>query len=417
MLDAGQALRLAPTNPRAMGFLKTAGSAVSGIFNQDLDSLLSYNTRQQVAIESWVLGLVEKLVFFVIGMYVMVYVLWYQQGYLEVEVATGSTITFVSGDTVARSLSGSSVTRYFAASELVQPQLENGNVFISTKLDSIKQKRDVCEDVSMPCQSARDCTPGVGASCSEANFCVEPSWCSDHSSAASFKPAIDLLKIWVRSTVNFIALAKNGAKRTFYSNRQDKTIMYPEKGFNTFAVRDLLLLCDPPVRIAEVSELGAAIEVQVRWKCLVDSPFGCLPKVSARRMDTLLDYDSIGFTYSEAEHMGPDERIREERSGIRLYIKTIGEGYKISLAQTILKMSTGGSLVLLAPILADFVMTRYMRGSKKYIARKFIISPDFDFINNLEEIDLDEDNDEDDDMLFDTEQEAWTNHVDDDETS
>lgn len=397
-----------------MGFLKGLGKAAGEFMNQDIDETLSYHTKQQVLIQHWVLGFIENAVRFVVFVYVMFYVLWYDKGYLDSEAATGSTSTMVSGNAVATSFVGTPVTRYFEASELTYPYLENGYVFISTKISSVDQKRGVCEDESRSCATDADCSQDVGAVCSENKFCVEPSWCNDKSSAVSFKPETDMLKIWVRSTMYFLQLERLRAKRFFYSNKQDEPVMFPAPGSNTFTVRDLLLLCEPPVRYEEVAELGAAIEVQVIWKCYVDSPFGCQPAIRARRVDSLFDYDGTGFEYAHVHRTGPDERVKETRSGIRLYVKTVGLGYMFSFPITIFKMSTGGSLLVFAPIIADLAMLHFFKYSKRYRARKFIITPDFDFIYDLQEFEPEE-GDEDDDIVHETENEEWLRQREDED--
>lgn len=282
----------------------------------------------------------------------------------------------------------------------------------STKVDTYDQTRGVCEDIDKPCVDANDCAKDVGATCSENGFCVEPSWCADGPmGVSSFKPETADMKIWVKSSIEFWTKA---TKKAFYANEMAMPVLYPEPGFNTFTVRDLLLLCDPPVRYEEVAELGAAIEVQFYWACRTDGLFACRPKVRVRRVDSVFDPENIGFAFSQPINTGVDKRIREQRRGIRFYFKTVGRGTKISLESLIFKMSTGGALLVLAPIVADIVMLRCMAQSKRYMARKFVITPDFDFIHDIEEDDGDTHQDDDDDMMDEQEDEEWKKKIDDD---
>lgn len=387
--------------------------SVVDIFNEDTDHVFSYNTKQQVMIQHWLLGFTENAVRLAIAAYVMIYVLYMNQGYYEIESSRGSTVTYVSGSAVANSLVGTPVSRLFSADEITYPVLENGNVFIATKIDSHDQNKGVCEDPEKPCLSADDCSKDIGAKCSENGFCVEPSWCGSEKGALSFKPETADLRIWVKSSIEFFSKGTGTAKAS-YSNKMDRPVMYPEPGFNTFTVRDLLLLCDPPTRYEEIAELGAAIEVQFYWLCVSGSIFHCQPKLRARRVDTMFDPDNIGFLFSWAIYKGPEQRLKESRRGIRLYIKTVGDGKRISIQTLIFKMSTGGALLVLAPIVADLVMLHCMSKSRRYRARKFIITPDFDFMNEIEDS-IEEVDQDDEELMNEHEDEEWRKQMDEDD--
>lgn len=86
----------------------------------------------------------------------------------------------------------------------------------------------------------------------------------------------------------------------------------PDPKANAYTVEELLQKCDPPVRYEEISELGAAVEVQFRyWNCPVNSKRGCVPTVHARRVDTLFSSSQgvgFGFKRTEVNPKNPDER-------------------------------------------------------------------------------------------------------------
>lgn len=379
-------------------------------FNEDTDRVFSYNTKQQVMVQHWFLGFTENLVRMAIAAYVIFYVLYWNEGYYEEEPSKGDTLTYVSGSSVAGSLIGSSASRFFSAEDINYPGLENGNVFVTTKIDTFEQSRRVCEDEGKPCQSAKDCSQDVGAKCSENGFCIEPSWCVDdpHGGVMSFKPETFDFRIWVKSSIEFFT---KGQQKVQYHNDMERPIMYPEPGYNTFTVRDLLLLCDPPTRYEEIAELGAAIEVQIHWKCSTRSMHVCRPKIRSKRIDNIFDPENIGFSYSMATYLGPDQRIKEQRHGIRLYFKTVGEGSRLSMQITIFKMSTGGALLVLAPIVVDLVMLHFMSKRRRYRARKFIITPDFDFMNEIEDVEIEVD-DDDEELMGEQEDEEWKHQMD-----
>merc|ERR1719253_358314 len=266
-----------------------------------------------------------------------------RSGYLLYEQARGIASTSVYGDVLATA-SGQTVARYFSADDLVYPPLENGNIFIATKLEIQGQKRGNCEDETMVCESVEDCSiPPKGASwkpeCSPTGFCKEPSWCAEGTSE---KYSLDVghFQVWIRTAIQFYKLnlmLPEKERQTFGSRALYPTPkLYGGPGgegdiadYNTFLVTDLLNMCSPPVRIEEVSELGAAVELQFQYDCNVeDVPAKCPPQILARRIDAVLDQDHIGyaFSYPLYDEADPDKRQLYSVRGLRFYIRTSGIG-------------------------------------------------------------------------------------------
>jgi hypothetical protein len=347
------------------------------LLKEDLDRLLSYNTKMEVKIQDKKLGLTEIFLKLGIIAYIVVYVFGIEEGYLAYEQARGVATTQVSGDVLAIS-SGSTEKRYFSADELVYPPLENGNIFLTTKLDVYRQTRKVCEDVAMPCTEVGHCSKNVNAECTENGFCKEPSWCSDGPPQVY---ALDVghFQIWVKSAIQFYQLDKiNGESKIFGAVDQPQPTLWPNEGFNTFLVADLLQLCDPPVRFEEVRELGAAIEVQFVYDCKVNGkPEDCPSKIVARRIDAQLDEDHIGFNFAYPEYTSPTTRRLNDVRGLRFYLRTTGTGSQPDVTVAVMMISTGIALLGFAPALTDYFLERCFKNSQKYRARKFEISEDF----------------------------------------
>ena len=81
------------------------------------------------------------------------------------------------GDVVVQSTGGGLQSRSFSVEELTYPNLENGNMFVSTKVEVTKETRGVCEDAARPCATDDDCANAVvDSTCSENKKCTEPSW-------------------------------------------------------------------------------------------------------------------------------------------------------------------------------------------------------------------------------------------------
>jgi len=311
-------------------------------------------------------------------------------------------------------------SRYFPSDELTYPGLERGNVFVATKVIITQQERGVCEDQTMRCHSADDCSKDVGAECTPNKLCKEPSWCPVIVDGSPQEEVYKLntaeVVIWVKSAIQF-ALLNPG--KMFHESMTP--VMFPEPGFNTITLRQILLECSPPVRYEEVSELGAAIEVQWVWNCNVDFPT-CTKQMVARRLDVLLDEQHIGFRFGWPFYTSPEDstsnspqRELKLMAGIRLYFRTVGTGQKISIAMIIFKCSTGLALLGFAPIIADLMMLNCFKLSKKYTARKYIYSQDFsDFFDDLPESDEEGDMDADE-VEDEQEDEEWRRRMDEED--
>jgi len=198
----------------------------------------------------------------------------------------------------------------------------------------------------------------------------------------------DSLHIWTRSSIQFLNLAPE----TIFST--DSKEGGPTSEY-VFTVRELLKKCEPlPINYEEVAELGAVVEVGFRWDCNVKpamksalkKPATCIPKIHVRRLDTILDPDNIGYGFHHAEYLSDDLREQYEVRGLRFMFRTNGTGKRISMAATIMTCSTSGTLLSIAIVIADLMLTRIFSNRKKYCARKFENTPDFSkFMEEQEE--------------------------------
>jgi len=338
---------------------------------EDIDRSLSYDTKQQVNIVDKRLGILYYFLIISIVLYIVLYMFIIEKGYLAFEQAKGSVATHVSGDCVSVSSGKPLPPRYFNAEEVTFPGLENGNVFIATRLNVRTQKRGVCEDKSVPCVQDSDCTKVGQGKCTENGYCSESAWCDQDEKPEVYALETGQFQIWVKSSIQFINMAP---EKVFTTAAKHPA---PERGYNTFTVRDLLLMCDPlPVRYEEVSELGAAIEAQFIWECNTRDD-DCDPRVRARRLDTIFDPDNIGFGFSHAEYIDDNTRLLNEMRGVRIFFRTVGTGRKFSVPTTVTKASTSSALISLATIIADLLLVKVLSNRAKYKARKYETSPDF----------------------------------------
>jgi len=371
-----------------MGIFKKVGQWYDDLMlyvdhREDTDHLLSYYTKQQVLFLDKKLGITFYFLTFLVAAFIVGYMFIYQKGYLQYEQAKGAVTTHVFGDAMALS-SGKVASRYFSTEEITYPGLENGNVFVATRMVVHDQLRGVCEDPDVPCLTEKDCTEGGDGVCTKNGLCQENSWCDQAGKPEIYEIDSGDLQIWARSSIQFV---KTDPNRVFSTETESPL---PRLGYNTFTVKDLLMKCEPlPVRYEEVAELGAAVEVQFIWNCVLGGKLGageeCNPTIKARRLDPIFNPDNIGFGFSYPEHIVEGHRVRNEVRGVRIFFKTTGVGRKFSVAATITKASMGASLFSLAQIAADLLMTKVFKLQKKYNARKYENTPDFsDYIASVE---------------------------------
>lgn len=345
----------------------------------DPDRQMAFDTKQQVNILDRWLGMTFNCSTVGIVSYILIYVFYIERGYLEYEQARGAVVTHVNGDTISVS-SQKPGTRFFTAEDLIYPGLENGNVFVTTRLSVMKQSRGICEDPKMPCASDADCssTRDVEGRCTDNGFCEEPTWCDAEPKPEHYQIDSGDLQIWVKNSIQFLNLNPN----TIYSTEAGHP--YPELGWNTFNVRELLKMCEPsPVLYEEIAELGAAIEVQLNWHCDV-SQDECSPILHAKRLDTIFSEDSVGFKFSYSEYVSEEERFLNTVSGVRLFFRASGRGRKVSIPAVVQRFSLNSGLLALAAIFADLLMLKVFQLRRKYEARKYEQSPDFgDYMEDL----------------------------------
>lgn len=345
-------------------------------FIEDPDRDFSYNTQQQVNFLDRYLGITYYFIGGAILLYVGVYDLYMEKSYFELEASRGISVTHVSGDAFVHS-SGKVATRYFSPEEISVPGLENGNVFVATKIHIANQHRGVCEDLTMRCLSSSDCSKDVDSTCSEDGYCVEPSWCNDGSQPEVYDlPTSDYL-LWVKSAIQYIQLDD---QKLFHSD-MTRPIMWPDAGHNTYKVKDLLQMTEPmPIRYEEVSELGAALEVQLHYDCNINLPTSHCgdPLIKVRRLDSVFDAENIGFRIKHGRPLAePDTRELFDMRGLRFYFRTVGTGRKVDEIAIAMKLSTALALLSIANVITDFLLLNIFRSKEKYKARKIMESEDF----------------------------------------
>eukprot|EP00299_Pterocystis_sp_00344_P010986 c5055_g1_i1.p1 GENE.c5055_g1_i1~~c5055_g1_i1.p1 ORF type:complete len:393 (-),score=129.10 c5055_g1_i1:125-1273(-) len=348
----------------------------------DLDQVFAYKTIKMVRVLDRRLGFVFYGIQVMILIYIFIYVFAINKGYLESEQAIGQVHVKVMGATYSK-VSGTNVA--FDAHDLRTPSLENGALFIATKIEMVKQSRKTCPNPEYSCAVNGDCPviEGISSQECEDGRCVMAGWCpgispdSEETSIIRMERPEDLI-VWFRSAIAFPKLLKNG---TFSSmSREDPVLLEDEGDTDAWTLDQLLDLAGAP--LSSVKEDGAMLDVRLEWDCYIDTLEGCTsPKAYVQRLD---EGKVRGFSYYQPHYVHEpnlnidrDIRILQKYTGVRILVASKGYGRRVSPQATILQLSSGLALLSLARIATDLLMLKVMPEKEHYRKYKEELTPDF----------------------------------------
>lgn len=286
------------------------------------------------------------------------------------------------GSTYAK-VGGSNVP--FDSHDLRQPSIENGALFVITKIEAIKQQRGECGNPEYACAVASDCPiiDGISAQECDEGACVMKGWCpgldpnADETMVVRIERPQDLV-LWFRSAIAFPGLQPNV---TFSSmNHEEPTFAEDNGETDAWTIKELLDIAEAPVR--NIIEDGALINVRLEWDCEIDSGKGCAhPQAQVKRLDS---GKVRGFSYYKPEYereptlnLAKDIRLLYKYTGIRILVSSKGDGKQFSITATILQFSSGLALLGLAKTITDACMLYVMPQKDHYRKYKEELTPDF----------------------------------------
>lgn len=56
-----------------------------------------------------------------------------------------------------------------------------------------------------------------------------------------------------------------------------------------------------------------------------------------RRLDTLFDSAQFGYAFQDAEYISKDERYLKRVNGVRIFLRTVGVGHRLSVIKLVMK--------------------------------------------------------------------------------
>jgi hypothetical protein len=255
---------------------------------------------------------------------------------------------------------------------------EQGAIFIPTRIvttkGQVQKKGQYCESIVNACHKPSDCDIGKD-DLQKPNECVNghclrQMWCPDEEPGKAsevFYVDLDKVQLWFQSYVHFHFFQLD------VSTTDEKTaVHYPHKDSNTYPLADLLRMAN--VDEMEVSENGALIALNAMFNCDLDDE-ACEMKVETQNIDTKTGYNYVhNHVYFED---GERKRDSYRLYGIRLFTFATGFGKRTSFSQTLLQVSSGIALLVMAEKFADFYLMNWVPERKHYIDQKIKQTEDF----------------------------------------
>jgi len=266
--------------------------------------------------------------------------------------------------------------------DISMPVLENGALFIITKIDVVSQTRGECANTDFECQSNNDCPlfPGVSENKCADGFCQMRGWCPPLGGAETKQYIMDSsrsnITLWFRTSIQFPVLRPGEV----YTNMDDEspTFDMDEGQTDAWLLSSLLTGCGQ--KMNDIVNTGAIINARLQWNCMLDTGEGCkFPEIQTKRLDsgTGYFYTYPHYAFNSALQVERDIRYTFRYTGVRLLVVSKGEAKGFSLMATTLQISSGLALLPLSITLTDLVMTILLRERRHYTAYKMDVTPDF----------------------------------------
>lgn len=338
------------------------GNHESGL---DFDAILAYDTTKLVRVLDRRLGLTYYAVQAITIAYIVIIVFIIKKQYLDFEKAMGwITIKAMKPQMSQEGFSWDVFDR-------VTNPGEQGAIFIPTRVLVTKgqtQEDEYCESPVHKCTTDDDCDIGnellQRKECVN-NHCMRRQWCPAEDTTGQSGTTethyleYDHVQLWFTSYLHYHRFMLDVSTAD-----ESEPVHYPHRRANTYRLRDLVRMTNVEPEV--VQENGAVLIVNALFDCELDNN-DCELKVEAATVDSNFYYHIHNHVYFED---GVRKRDSYRMFGIRLVAFTTGFGKKTSLAQIVLQISSAISLLSLAEMVADFVLSNVIAERNHYYTQK-----------------------------------------------
>ncbi|XP_014678562.1 PREDICTED: P2X purinoceptor 4-like [Priapulus caudatus] len=385
-----------------MGVLSYARRGVAVFFE--------YDTPRIVHIRSKKVGVINRIIQFLIVAYIVGYVIIYSKGYQKFGGIDSAVTTKVKG-TIYTNVSGLDPlynNRIWDVGDYIQPAQENGAFFVMTNvIITPNQTQGECaEDPAiMPCDTADNCTAGEqtpngnGVMTGECvSYPPEPTLrsCEIHAWCPVELDELPLEEALLKNSSVFTVLLKNsvefpqfGIKRRNILNTMDSEFLHKCRYDPNNATAKLcpvfelgVLASSAGQDYAKMAIKGGVMEIVITWDCNFDrdvheciSAIQLLP--SRRPNDELAK--GYNFRYAHYYYTGDVQtRVLYKAYGIRFMISVTGQAGKFNIIPLATNIGAGLALLGIATICCDVVVLYLLNKRDFYYEKKYLTVKDQD---------------------------------------
>ncbi|CAH8564284.1 unnamed protein product [Heterobilharzia americana] len=355
--------------------------------------LFEYETPKLVQISNIKIGVTQRLLQLVILIYVVCWVMIYEKGYQENDVAKSAVTTKVKGIGFTNLSQVPGIgKRSWDVADYIIPPLENNALFVITNIiKTERQSLSKCaESPWVPAASCRhdtDCQPyfithlGNGVqtgkciieSGNDIGSCEIYSWCPLENDTLPLGkgsylfPMVYNYTLLIKNDINF---EKFGIHRRNIQNWASKNF------FNRFCpIFQFATIFEEAKVDDSIFIKGGVIGIDINWKCDLDWDVQyCNPTYSFRRLDDAHAKIASGFNFRYAHFYsenGTNYRDLIKAYGIRFVIHVSGEAGKFHFLPLTMNIGSGLALLGLAPTVCDIIALNLLRSRDIYQRAKF----------------------------------------------
>jgi len=297
----------------------------------------------------------EEFSFFAI-LYIILYSIWFKQGYQEYSKVSGIIYVKVKGlgylnDTV-------NGLQIFDNNDLVEPPTEPSALFVTAGLVRTLQQRDKCSS-SIPCTTDTNCKLSLTTngqlldSCNTTSgYCIIQGWCpleNDTINNINVLSAVESITVFMRSSVKY---------DTFGVYEADPAV--PIQDVNLFTLQQII----GSRNIKECAQYGCIVSGQVDWTCNMNIET-CKPRITFIQV-------SGGFNFRTANYdLGHTARELSKLYGVRLLLQVTGTGGRFSIFQTVITIGAGAAFITLATVITDLLLLFFFSSEESFADKKY----------------------------------------------
>jgi len=306
------------------------------------NTYFAYQTPKMVRILDRKLGLVYWLIVLLVIMYVMVVNFGIEGKHMSSVPGAGTVILRVRAKAFARD-------KVFDTVDIRWPEIEPTGGFLLTKQIAVKgQMYGNCVDFDNPKRCP--CDHAKGETCA-GDYCIVPAWCPSlgDSNADSPPPGAEVIRLE----------GLESAILSFKAGITFNDLFITTGGYTgvtnfleNITLDNLLSNAQPPIRVEELIERGALINVAILWNCHIGMI--CEPSHVIKRVD-----EGLGFTQKKSRRYtvgGVERRDALYRYGIRILAESSGTGRQASVERIIIQVGAGIALLRVAAFIVNFLM-------------------------------------------------------------